>query len=759
MEKYNTEREGQIDFFKNYGIPYDEDSSILIDNTDGVYNGILLEFKLNIGNLNAVLFQAIKYLSRMRVKGESVPKTILLIDLNDRKAYKYDSFKFLVDIEKEYVGAASKNNSGFIGSDPEETFNYDDMLESSNLKKLLKNKKTIEEMYVSINIDESCIVGWAERFYRENPTAKKGDFLGDDEGKVKITGEIREPRHFKGLINPYMEQTNVKFKYLMDCLNDRLQKKDLGAFYTPAPYAKKAAELVEMAVNRAIDAGKKDYIVLDRCGGCGALEEPLIGLYDKNGDEIISHAVISTYEYYEYKVLSERLGGKVRDIIPPTESDVVYSNGLIDNADAMSEEYINNPIIKRYLEDEDCAVIMFENPPYRDQSQKNNKEDSKDSKRTDKNYIKSQMKVENKYGLAVNDILNLFVWSAWKYYLRDEVDAYVVFAPIKHWKRIGLSDKEFVKGFIFNRKHFHATADAISCILFNNKKEERETLTLEVWDINKNNEAFYIKNVKVKKSHEPMSKLFDKRKMKEDDYNTAINCNRDGTEALNRKIHFKPYYNENMIGYLRAESYGFDANSICLVRAGLYNGHGFYVRKDNYIQKLPLFVAKQFPFDEWYYKSLFDTTSDGGDVYTKDEEFLKMCLIYTCLSNQNKCLSFTGSDGRYYKNELCFDTDTLASKDLKKYTLNEDEEELIKLWERILKKAKLTTKYNPKYSYGVYQIDKELNTFTVDSSYKAKKKVYDYPDLNGDLVTLRTKLKEYYNKHIREKMFKYELVK
>ena len=29
----------------------------------------------------------------------------------------------------------------------------------------------------------------------------------------------------------------------MDCLNDRLSKKDLGAFYTPIPYARKAAEL------------------------------------------------------------------------------------------------------------------------------------------------------------------------------------------------------------------------------------------------------------------------------------------------------------------------------------------------------------------------------------------------------------------------------------------------------------------------------------------------------------------------------------
>ena len=33
MKKYEIEREGQIDFFKNYGIPYEDDNSILVDNT------------------------------------------------------------------------------------------------------------------------------------------------------------------------------------------------------------------------------------------------------------------------------------------------------------------------------------------------------------------------------------------------------------------------------------------------------------------------------------------------------------------------------------------------------------------------------------------------------------------------------------------------------------------------------------------------------------------------------------------------------
>lgn len=43
---YDIERQGQIDFFDNYRIDYQGDASILVDNTDGVYHGNIMEFKL-----------------------------------------------------------------------------------------------------------------------------------------------------------------------------------------------------------------------------------------------------------------------------------------------------------------------------------------------------------------------------------------------------------------------------------------------------------------------------------------------------------------------------------------------------------------------------------------------------------------------------------------------------------------------------------------------------------------------------------------
>ena len=139
----------------------------------------------------------------------------------------------------------------------------------------------------------------------------------------------------------------------MDKLNDRLKKKQLGAFYTPEAYAKKAHELLQLAIARVPEGN--DYVIIDRCAGTGNLEAVFT-------DEELSHCILSTYEYFEYKVLFERLGDKVRHIVPPTEQNIEFSSGLIVNADAMSKEFIENEVIRRYIDDPKVTVIMYENP-------------------------------------------------------------------------------------------------------------------------------------------------------------------------------------------------------------------------------------------------------------------------------------------------------------------------------------------------------------------------------------------------------------
>ena len=748
---YDIEKAGQIDFFDNYRIDYQGDKSILVDNTDGVYHGNIMEFKLNISNTGKVLFQAIKYLSRMRVKGESIPARILLIDLNATKVYVYNSADYIDDIQKVYVGAASKCNDAFAKDiTPVAEYDYMDMVDSAEVQKLLINKNA--DWYIPIDLDENCIVGWAERYYREIPKATKGDFLGDGTGKINLNGEIRDPKHFKGLINPYPEKTNQKFAYLMDCLNSRLAKKDLGAFYTPLPYAKKAgSELVMKAVERVPEGN--DYIILDRCAGSAGLEVALIGLKDKNGDELISHCVVSTYEYYEYKVLMERIGDLVRDVIPPTEANVVYENGVISNADAMSKEYIDNLLIKQYVNNPKCTIILFENPPYHDETT------SLESRKKQISYVAEEMKKEVK-GVASNDLAHRFIWSGFRYYLRQPTDSYIVFSPIKYWKQYDFCKAKATKAFLFNRLHFHATASAISCILWENIPSTAECITAEAYDI-KEEEPVYTKDVALQKCHQPASKNYHKMSFTSDEL-SKLWCSSDGYEAVGKNIRVKSYRNKNIIGYLEADAFTMGPMHRNVTVGCLYNGHGCYLTRDQYKNILPLWVAKMVPLDKWYEKDIYATTSDGGDAYTHDADFLKSCLIYTCLSNQNKCLSFTGSDDRYYRNELCFDTtngDTVASADLAKMALDADEKALMKLWKDILAEAKRTANYDSRLTYGVYQITKELNTSHKEGSGTTKKTVYDYPILNSYLVSLRNNLKAYYKSHITEKMFKYELLK
>ena len=287
----NTENEIQLqrEFYTSFLPRVDSNltlEEIQTNYTDGIVNGNLLEFKTAINELNPVLFQAIKYLSAMRIRGISVPANILLISANTSMAYLYHSIDYLKDIEQVYIGAASRRNTGFTCGNPIEKIDYSSDLGKERIIALLKTNG-----HTRINIDENCIVGWARRYYEENPNARKQDFIGDDTGKVRILGEIRQPKDFKQYINAYKLPSNKKFEYLMDKLNDTLQKKNLGAFYTHPLYAKKSLELLRMAIERVPDGN--DYIILDRCAGTGNLERYMT-------EEELEHTILSTIEYFNF---------------------------------------------------------------------------------------------------------------------------------------------------------------------------------------------------------------------------------------------------------------------------------------------------------------------------------------------------------------------------------------------------------------------------------------------------------------------------
>ena len=754
IKKFSVELEGQIEFYEQYlkvvnpNLTYED---IFRNNTDGILNGNLLEFKLNIIDLNACLFQTIKYLSAMRIKGEPIPANILLVSLNTATIYVYKSTDYLVEIEKVYVGGASRKNVGFFAKDYVSKLEYgENQSDEFSLIQLLK-----ENNYTKIHIDENCIVGWAEKYYRENPQARKSDFIGDSTGKIKIIGEIREPNKFKDYIHAYTGKDNVRFQYLMDKLNDTIQKKNLGAFYTPEPYVDKSIELVREAIARVPEGN--DYIILDRCAGTGNLEIRLT-------DDELSHCIVSTIEYYEYKVLLELIGSKVRYIIPPTEKEDTFNMGLVRGADALSEEYINNPVIKKYINNPKCTMILFENPPY---AEANGTTSVKGAWKN--SFVVSEMKKENK-GKVSNDLGNAFIWSAFKYYLRQPTDSYIVYSPIKYWKAQHLISKEFVDGFAFNRKFFHTNIDAcISCILWSNLETNIENFNLKGYDIDRDNRIKYVGNLSIKKINSVISeKYFDDRCF--EDKMDGISCNLNGTEYLAKNNCVQKRFNENIIGFLICNGTGFDNPDLNsgITICGRYDGHGFFMRKDNYLEKLPMFCASRYITynREWTERARIMKSGDGANKFFKDvkngvlSQFLLKCLVFTCFEMQNHMRTFTGSDNRFYRNELCLDTtngETIASKDLKKLQIGTKEKELFEMWETLLKWVKNAKNYNPNYTYGVYQIFAELNTFTLDENTGENKP--DYPELNGALKSLKQKVKEYYNSEIVPTLFEYEFLK
>jgi hypothetical protein len=808
-KSFHSEREGQINFFDKFAIANTE----LANNTDGVYKGTIFEFKKTIGDINTVLFQAIKYLSHMRIKGESIPANILLVALNEEIAYLFKTKDYLVKIEIPYAGAASKNNAGFAAHTSSKTIHYNSPEGIRHITEILGDAS-----FVKVHIDIFDVVGWANHFYTVNPKASKS----------KLFEELRSPKKFKDYIYPWKGK-DIEFRYINDLLNALTLKKELGAFYTPSPYCRKATELVRRAIKQLPKGNGHDYIILDRTAGTGNLEEFLtdkkvnditideldryidkelktkylqskkdiintfysgrlfgdltvgelekhktkISLHDYLSDNEISHAIVNTYELKEWIVLNERFGDKVKLIIPPP-MEVTGREPLVNGGDALSEQFIlgktkikiskeyANSIaeLNNFVKNKKTNIILLENPPYRDEAAKIKNQN------TSKSFVYEEFKKAGTNEASHRELANLFIWSGWKYYLTKPDDYFVLFSPIKYWKSLGLGEKRFIDGFLFNRQFFHAGPSAISCILWQNTDNSREELTLKAFDIDTNNtpqqeddEVIKLHDIEIKKVHHSMQQAYKDTRTFSGDIETKVVCDLSGIES-GKEIKRKAIYNNNIVGHLRITSYNLDPISYSLTRTITYNGleksQGFYLRSDNFVDKLPLFAAKLYPQKNWYERDVYFTTADGGERYLKDKNFLKTCFIFTCLSQRNHCRSFDGSDGKFYKNELCFDKGTVAGNKLKTYKLTKEEQDLLDNFTDILSKAKSTKTYNRKYTYGTYQIDEELNTRYENENDEW---IYDYPELNTAINSLKTKLAKYYENIIQPKLFEYELLK
>lgn len=748
---------------------FGDDFEVNIDrNTDGYIDGTIFEHKQNVMSYgrSKALSQALIYLVRFNRDGIPVPKNIMLVSQDEKKVYLYDANDYsdiINNIPKYSTMQASQGIIDFKERKDPQIIKYDLENSSKNLDLLNTVYKTPEYVKVDINIHN--VFGWSLYFY-DNASKPK---------KVEFFKEIRNPKkELSDFINPWKGEEK-DFSLIMDLLNDPLVQKRLGAYYTPSQYARKAVELVRMAI-RNVPQGN-DYIILDRCAGTGNLEMEL-------SEEELSHVIVNTYEVKEWHALKDRLGNLVRCILPPIPQEentypVYDKDGCLEGSNALTKAFVVRKEIKQYIDDPNCNIIIFENPPYSDDAGDTpetgvSRGNSEANDLTE--VMNSKFKSDFKGLVLSKDPLNVFIWSGFEYYLKKPDDAFIVFAPLKYWKTGHLVNKEYVKGYLFNREHFHASAEAVSCIYWKNKDfAPLETIKLEVFDI-VDEKIKKIKNIDVKKIHvAPSEKLFDKRTFDEDE-ETGIYCQRNGLEGHKKKsTGTKNIYNKNIIGWVHLVGMSFNPKNCDLTRTTLnLRKNGFYLREDNFIEKLPLFCAKTFSPQNWYESNVYFTSGDGGDSYVEDKEFLKKCLIYTCLTQKNRCRSLCGSDGRNYQNELCLEKGTISRERLnaiiKFNPLSEEEKLLTTEYNDIIKEIGKRDKdtneyiyeeYNNSFKYGIFQIEDEINISIVIGQDKKGKDVLKpkYGDLNNLLSSFKKKVQNYYNKNIVDDLIKYELLK
>lgn len=159
-------------------------------------------------------------------------------------------------------------------------------------------------------------------------------------------------------------------------------------------------------------------------------------------------------------------------------------------------------------------------------------------------------------------------------------------------------------------------------------------------------------------------------------------------------------------------------------------------------------------------------SADGAERFAKKiargggTQFLLKCLLFTCVEMQNHMRTFVGSDGRFYRNELCLDGtngETIALRDIKKLEVGEKEAGVLRQWETVLSWAKKADNYNPSLTYGVYQIFAELDTSHKDEI--TGDTIWDNVELHTALAGLKTLVKDYYNSEIVPVLFEYEFLK
>ena len=673
-EIYQSELEWMQDFYKELGL-----EPVYSLNTDGKINWNLLEFKLNFTNLNAHKNQVKRYIQAYNSGAYEIPKYSYLISLNTHEYIKIDN--------ENNVEITSWNRTS-----------------PSDFKLELLNQCE----YIKWRIDEYSIVSYNNKLCAE--------FKSHFKSKEDVKNEFISP-HFLN-IKPFerdkqmeIEESNKneigRLHFNMNMLWPNLLKKQLWAFFTPDRYVKISTEMVREAIKRVPEWN--DYIILDRCAWTWDLEKFLT-------EEELSHCVLNTIDYTEWTTLKWLYEWRAKMIIPPTHKTLT-EQWLLRDWDALSEEFHNYKPLNDLINNEKITVILLENPPYSDINVEKTK--------TQKAFFFEEMwketyKHTNNTKNINREICNQFIWSWFKYYLRQQTDQAIIYSPIKYWKSQNLVDKKFIRWYICNREHFNANEWWISLIHWENIDTINEELQFQS-DLG---------DRKLKKIH---STILENAESWENWY------------ACFTSLWITP----NPLRWFLIQNWDYIFKTL--------KNKPYWLNNENVLQQLPLRVANCYECEDYTEKDVIMKSADWWNKYQEDSEFLKSCFIWACISQRNKCISDWN-----LKNELCFKQNTQADEILIKQNLDKEDMYLINLRTIVLNEAKNKEEYNDKRSYWLYQLDHDINlmiwTWTFDKTWK-EKMAPKYLVLDSKIKQLKEWLKNYYRTKIKNKLFEYELLK
>lgn len=697
LQKYNSEIEGMIDFWKEINIEPDYEL-----NTDGRFKGNLIEFKLVFYDMKKHKQQVLRYIESYNSCALPIPKYSYLISINEHKYLKIDN--------------ETKQEIEYGSWDTPQDFLSD---------------FTKQDEYIKGWIDEYSIVAYNNKLCNDykkiikNKEDVKNEFISPKFLNIK-------PFDWDAQINKENSENNIGWLHFnMNMLGPLLLKKQLGAFFTPEKYVKIATSMVRDAIKR-VPAGN-DYIILDRCAGTGNLERFLL-------PQELEHCVLNTYDYTEWTTLKGLYDGRVKMIIPPTRQYIDLNKGLLTDGDALSEEFNNfcfhsgqtsffdniyekqSKMLAEWLKNDNMTIILLENPPFVEPQ--GGASQGKPTFKIKDKFLYKEMAKEKFETKNVNRASeNLFIWSGFKFFLKQPTDSYILFSPIKYWKSQHIIDKKFINGYICNRANFNASEGGIALIQWLNTNDNNEYLEVDsdlgkrtIFKIHSNPSKLLVDS----KLDEPIAYLFNLSNIPKPDNGKLVN-DIDAYESY-RKVQ-----------------------------------KAYMLSDDNILAQIPLWIANCYEYQDYTEREVIMKTGDKNFDYAQDKKFLYKCLLWAGISQMNKCLSKEN-----LLNQFCFGQNTKVDIILLNYTLDNTDKKIYNLWSEILTIAKDKGEFNPTYNYGLFQLDKDINIKIGSGSFNKKNEeimVPKYSNLDEKINLLKELLKEYYKTELKPKLFEYELLK